>query len=142
MGNTHNRRRQTARFWTGIAIGLLLVQISVFLYLPVHFFHDGSTAVADFMILFMVPVGGFAARLLHAALPVSGYDMTRDRNRMTGLLALLVTVAFTAGLAAVAQESDHALRLILANFAVALPLTSISISEALKRRRNGGVDRR
>lgn len=137
MGVTHNHRHRNARFWIAIAVGLLLLQVAVFLYLPVHFFHGGSTAVADFLILFLVPIGGFAARLLHAALPASGYDVIGDRSRMAGLLALLVLVAFTAGLAAVVQESDHALRLILANFAVALPLTSISIAEALRRRRNG-----
>ena len=137
MGVTHNHRRRSARSWIAVAVGLLVLQVSVFLYLPIHFFNDGSTRVADFLILFLVPVGGFAARLLHAALPASGLAMTRNGRRMAGLLALLVLVAFTAGLAAVVQESDHALRLILANFAIALPLTSISISEEFKRRRNG-----
>ena len=132
-----NNRRRNARFWGGFAVTLIMIQVIVFLYLPVHFFQHRSERVADFLIVFLVPVGGFAARLLHAAVPSAGWEVNRDRWRTMAMLALLVLVALVAGLIALAIMSDHALRLILANFAVALPLTSISISESIKFSRNG-----
>ncbi len=136
MSNANNRRRN-ARFWGGVAVTLIMVQVMVFLYLPVHFFERRSERVADFLIVFLVPLGGFAARLLHAAVPSAGWEVQADRWRTMAMLALLVFVALVAGLAALVLRSDQALRLILANFAVALPLTSISISESFRFSRNG-----
>ncbi len=136
MSNTNNRRRN-ARFWGGIAVTLILLQVVVFLYLPVHFFEERSERIADFLIVFLVPLGGFAARLLHAAVPSAGWEVQADRWRTMAMLSLLVFVALIAGLTALVLRSDQALRLILANFAVALPLTSISISESLRFSRNG-----
>lgn len=134
-----NNRRRNARFWGVFAATLIMVQVGVFLYLPIHFFEQRSERVADFLIVFLVPLGGFAARLLHAAVPSAGWEMNRDRWRTMALLALLVLVALVAGLVALAIRSEQALRLILANFAVALPLTSISISESIKYSRNGNT---
>ena len=136
MSYSSNGRRN-ARFWGGFVVALIMVQVIVFLYLPVHFFQHRNERVADFLIVFLVPLGGFAARLLHAAVPSAGWEVSRDRWRTMAMLALLVLVALVAGLIALTIMSDHALRLILANFAVALPLTSISISESIKFSRNG-----
>lgn len=129
--------RRDARFWGEFAVALILIQVVVFLYIPVHFFERRSERVADFLIVFLVPLGGFAARLLHAAVPSAGWEVSRDRWRTMTMLALLIVVALVAGFVALAIESDQALRLILANFAVALPLTSISIAESFKYARNG-----
>ena len=136
MGYPSNGRRN-ARFWGRAAVTLIVLQVIVFLYLPIHFFEQRSERVADFLIVFLVPLGGFAARLLHLAVPSAGWEVTRDRWRTMTMLALLVLVVLVAGSAALMIESEHALRLILANFAVALPLTSISISESIKFSRNG-----
>ena len=132
-----NNRRRNARFWGGVVVTLIMLQVIVFLYLPVHIFEERSERVADFLIVFMMPLGGFAARLLYAAVPSAGWEVTRDRWRTMALLALLVFVVLVAGSTALVIRSDHALRLILANFAVALPLTSASITESLRFSRNG-----
>ena len=87
-----NNRRRNARFWGGVGVTLIMLQVIVFLYLPVHFFEERSERVADFLIVFMMPLGGFAARLLYAAVPSAGWEVTRDRWRTMAMLALLVFV--------------------------------------------------